>query len=53
MTQIKHQYARNTFRCELIAITNCISNTSDYDGIIDKVQTHSLHGANMKMNVIL
>ena len=44
MPQIKHQYARNTFRCELIAITNFISNTSDYDGIIDKVQTHSLHG---------
>ena len=29
MPQIKHQYARNTFRCELIAITNCISNTLD------------------------
>ena len=44
MPQVKHQYARNTFRCELISITNSVSNTIDYEGILDKIQTHSLHG---------
>ena len=29
MPQVKHQYARNTFRCELISITNSVNNTID------------------------
>ena len=63
MPQVKHQYARNTFRCELISITNRVKNNIDYEGILDKIQTHSLHGyslyikinvlTNMDMNAIL
>ena len=41
---IKHEYARNSFRCELITITNTINNSIVYSNILDKMYTHSLHG---------
>ena len=40
----RHEYARSTLRCELIKITNVVSTVMQFNGILDKVHTHSLHG---------
>ena len=44
MLKIKHEYARNVFRCELIKITNIINNSDFLKDIFDKLYIHSLHG---------
>ena len=44
MPKIKHEYAQNSFRCELIKITNIINNSDLLRDILDKLYTHSIHG---------
>ena len=44
MPKIKHEYAKNSFRCELIKITNIINNSDLLRDIFDKLYTHSIHG---------
>ena len=39
-----HEYARKTFRRELIYITTYVDNLPQYDGILEKIHTHSLGG---------
>ena len=40
----KHEYARNTLRCELIKKLNIANTSETYQGVLDKLESHSLYG---------
>ena len=44
MPIIKQEYAKRSFRCELIEIINMINKSDSLMATFNKLYTHSLHG---------
>ena len=50
---IKHEYIRNKFRSELFNITNSVNNLEQYNGTLENINAHSLHGYSRIKNKLI